>query len=71
MHDVYPSMLFADVFVDVPDEIDINCMRSKGLQPDEQLLPETPGPCLTCCLHLLGLLVSRLAGHICSEKLIL
>lgn len=59
VHDVHPSILFADVFVDVPDEIDINCMRSKGLQPDEQLLPETPGLCLTCCLYLLGLLVSR------------
>ncbi|KAG0563130.1 hypothetical protein KC19_8G006500 [Ceratodon purpureus] len=31
-----------DVFVDVPDEIDISNMRSNGMQPDEQLLPETP-----------------------------
>ncbi|KAL2643337.1 hypothetical protein R1flu_010924 [Riccia fluitans] len=30
-----------DVFVDVPDEIDISYMRAKGLQPDEELLPET------------------------------
>eukprot|EP00897_Mesotaenium_endlicherianum_P009541 jgi/Mesen1/8615/ME000050S08022 len=33
-----PSKL--DVFVDVPDEIDISHMRSTGLQPGEQLLPE-------------------------------
>jgi len=39
--------LAADVFVDVPDEIDISDMRSSGLQPDEQLLPETP------CLYFL------------------
>ncbi|XP_024356450.1 ubiquitin carboxyl-terminal hydrolase 14 [Physcomitrium patens] len=31
-----------DVFIDVPDEIDISDMRSKGPQPDEQFLPETP-----------------------------
>lgn len=35
--------LVADVFIDVPDEIDISDMRSKGPQPDEQFLPETPG----------------------------
>lgn len=35
--------LAADVFVDVPDEIDISDMRSQGMQPDEQPLPETPG----------------------------
>jgi len=29
--------------VDVPDELDISNMRSNGMQPDEQLLPETPG----------------------------
>jgi hypothetical protein len=29
--------------VDVPDEIDISDMRSNGMQPDEQLLPDTPG----------------------------
>lgn len=29
--------------MDVPDEIDISEMRSSGMQPDEQLLPETPG----------------------------
>ncbi|CAM6037602.1 unnamed protein product [Sphagnum compactum] len=33
-----------DVFVDVPDELDISSMRGQGLQPDEQLLPETAGP---------------------------
>jgi uncharacterized UBP type Zn finger protein len=32
-----------DVFVDVPDELDISSMRGQGLQPDEQLLPETAG----------------------------
>lgn len=37
------SLVFADVFVDVPDELDISSMRGQGLQPDEQLLPETAG----------------------------
>jgi ubiquitin carboxyl-terminal hydrolase 5/13 len=37
-------LVFADVFVDVPDELDISSMRGQGLQPDEQLLPETAGP---------------------------
>ncbi|XP_042453515.1 ubiquitin carboxyl-terminal hydrolase 14-like isoform X1 [Zingiber officinale] len=32
-----------DVYIDVPDVIDITYMRSKGLQPGEELLPET-GP---------------------------
>ncbi|BFG29347.1 hypothetical protein CerSpe_156210 [Prunus speciosa] len=33
-----------DVYVDVPDIIDISHMRSKGLQPGEELLPEgVPG----------------------------
>ncbi|XP_074586627.1 ubiquitin carboxyl-terminal hydrolase 14-like isoform X2 [Curcuma longa] len=30
-----------DVYIDVPDVIDITHMRSKGLQPGEELLPET------------------------------
>ncbi|XP_073009187.1 ubiquitin carboxyl-terminal hydrolase 14 isoform X2 [Typha latifolia] len=30
-----------DVYIDVPDIIDITHMRSKGLQPGEELLPET------------------------------
>ncbi|KAL8144321.1 hypothetical protein V2J09_017353, partial [Rumex salicifolius] len=30
-----------DVYVDVPDIIDISHMRSKGLQPGEELLPES------------------------------
>ncbi|KAA8526881.1 hypothetical protein F0562_008890 [Nyssa sinensis] len=29
-----------DVYIDVPDIIDISAMRSKGLQPEEELLPE-------------------------------
>eukprot|EP01018_Ginkgo_biloba_P030578 Gb_35209 [translate_table: standard] len=32
-----------DVFIDVPDTIDINYMRSKGLQAGEELLPENGG----------------------------
>ncbi|CAL9158542.1 unnamed protein product [Musa hybrid cultivar] len=32
-----------DVYIDVPDVIDITHMRGKGLQPGEELLPET-GP---------------------------
>jgi hypothetical protein len=30
----------ADVYIDVPDVIDISHMRSKGLQPGEELLPD-------------------------------
>ncbi|KAJ4975564.1 hypothetical protein NE237_000670 [Protea cynaroides] len=30
-----------DVYIDVPDVIDISHMRSKGLQPGEELLPQT------------------------------
>ncbi len=40
-------LVFADVFVDVPDELDISSMRGQGLQPDEQLLPETAGDFLS------------------------
>nr|GMD61382.1 Ubiquitin carboxyl-terminal hydrolase 14 [Ipomoea batatas] len=29
-----------DVYIDVPDTIDISDMRSRGLQPGEELLPE-------------------------------
>lgn len=32
-----------DVYVDVPDTIDISNLRSKGLQPGEELLPESAG----------------------------
>ncbi|KAK6946790.1 Zinc finger, UBP-type [Dillenia turbinata] len=32
-----------DVYIDVPDMIDISHMRSKGIQPGEELLPETAG----------------------------
>ncbi|KAL5737886.1 hypothetical protein ACOSP7_030647 [Xanthoceras sorbifolium] len=32
-----------DVYIDVPDIIDISHMRSRGLQPEEELLPEGPG----------------------------
>uniref|UniRef100_A0A2P2L4Y0 Ubiquitin carboxyl-terminal hydrolase n=4 Tax=Rhizophora mucronata TaxID=61149 RepID=A0A2P2L4Y0_RHIMU len=31
-----------DVYIDVPDIIDISHMRSKGLRPGEELLPEVP-----------------------------
>lgn len=30
----------SDVYIDVPDVIDISHMHSKGLQPGEELLPE-------------------------------
>ena len=44
-HCVWPFCLFIkyvlpDVYIDVPDVIDISHMRSKGLQPGEELLPE-------------------------------
>lgn len=38
----YLLLLFphVDVYIDVPDTIDISPMRSKGLQPGEELLPD-------------------------------
>ena len=39
--------VFTDVQVDVPDDLDISCLRGSGLQPGEQELPEnttTPEP---------------------------
>ena len=38
----YVFVLFEcpDVYIDVPDIIDISHMRSKGIQPGEELLPE-------------------------------
>eukprot|EP00898_Chlorokybus_atmophyticus_P002300 jgi/Chlat1/3070/Chrsp21S03316 len=33
-----------DVFVDVPDEIDLSPLRGRGLQPGEELLPEETEP---------------------------
>lgn len=35
------SRIFSDVYIDVPDTIDITHMRSKGMQPGEELLPES------------------------------
>lgn len=31
---------YPDVYIDVPNIIDISHMRSKGLQPGEELLPD-------------------------------
>lgn len=36
----YISFFIADVYIDVPDTIDLSNMRSKGLQPSEELLPD-------------------------------
>ena len=40
-------LFYADVLVDVLEELDLNHLRSTGLQPGEQLLPSeelaTPG----------------------------
>ena len=33
-------LFLSDVYIDVPDTIDISHMRSKGMQPGEELLPE-------------------------------
>lgn len=35
------SAMSPDVYIDVPDVIDITNMRSKGLQSGEELLPDT------------------------------
>ncbi|THU71165.1 hypothetical protein C4D60_Mb08t32660 [Musa balbisiana] len=53
----------ADVYIDVPDVIDITHMRSKGLQPGEELLPET-GPCEVEPTHFVASedIVSKLAA---------
>ena len=42
---VYVSIIstIPDVFVEVPDTLDISHLRSKGLQPNEELLPEETG----------------------------
>lgn len=37
----HSTLSVSDVYIDVPDIIDISHMRSKGLQPGEELLPET------------------------------
>lgn len=37
---VFLSLFQSDVYIDVPDVIDISHMRSNGLQPGEELLPE-------------------------------
>ncbi|CAL9150454.1 unnamed protein product [Musa hybrid cultivar] len=52
-----------DVYIDVPDVIDITHMRSKGLQPGEELLPET-GPCEVEPTHFVASedIVSKLAA---------
>lgn len=43
------------MYIDVPDIIDINHMRSKGVQPGEKLLPETGNYCKTFQGILFGL----------------
>ncbi|KAJ8490656.1 hypothetical protein OPV22_012377 [Ensete ventricosum] len=52
-----------DVYIDVPDVIDITHLRSKGLQPGEELLPET-GPCDVEPTHFVASedIVSKLAA---------
>ncbi|GBG74219.1 hypothetical protein CBR_g17932 [Chara braunii] len=42
VHDVGWVAKKLDVFIDVPDEIDLSHLRGKGLQPGEQELPDTP-----------------------------
>lgn len=37
---------YIDVYIDVPETLDISFMRSRGLQPGEELLPED-GMCYT------------------------
>ena len=36
-----PFTMFADVFVDVPNEIDLEHLRGRGIQPGEEPLPDT------------------------------
>lgn len=39
-YNLLSSFLLSDVYIDVPDIIDISHMRSKGHQPGEELLPD-------------------------------
>lgn len=34
-------MDFLDVYIDVPETIDVSGMRSNGIQPGEELLPDS------------------------------
>lgn len=34
-------MVLLDVYIDVPETIDISSMRSNGIQPGEELLPDS------------------------------
>lgn len=43
---------YIDVYIDVPETLDISFMRSRGLQPGEELLPED-GMCYVLTLTLL------------------
>ena len=52
---IYHIEIFAclvDVYVDVDDVIDISHMRSKGLQPGEELLPEEGMACYICTIRI-------------------
>ncbi|GAB2284593.1 ubiquitin-specific protease ubp14 [Dionaea muscipula] len=63
-----------DVYVDVPDVIDISHMRSKGLQPGEELLPESsaeePGQPLKLSANegIVSQLVSMGFNHLHCQK---
>lgn len=53
----YPFVGYLDVYIDVPEMIDISYMRSKGLQPGEELLPEA-GMCYCIAFRFLVDLVT-------------
>lgn len=46
-----------DVYIDVPDTIDISHMRSKGLQPWEELLPDGSMLSLFISIYFLGTII--------------
>lgn len=43
VNNIFFLLWILDVYIDVPDIIDISHMRSKGLQPGEEILPESSG----------------------------
>ncbi|CAO2833461.1 unnamed protein product [Amaranthus hypochondriacus] len=62
-----------DVYIDVPDMIDISHMRSKGLQPGEELLPEsgegdTESTRVIANVSIVSQLMSMGFGQVACEK---
>lgn len=57
-----------DVYIDVPEIIDISNMRSKGLQPGEELLPETDDELPSADEDIVAQLTSMGFSHLQCQK---